>query len=234
MRLLASDPPAPPDALRAAAERASWTLPTRVAALIVEGVAAERIASRLGPGTVAAALEAAEGADGAARARQVLAFIPDPDAPGRRALLAKAVGRATARSARPSRSPRARAAPTARAARSSSSTPARSRGDGLIVADEQAAALLLHADPQLAAELAAARLAPLHELRPAARERLVATLREWLDHQGRVDDTAQALGVHPQTVRYRLAQLRETFGDALDDPNVRFELELALRVCCGA
>ncbi len=54
-------------------------------------------------------------------------------------------------------------------------------------------------------------------LRPAARERLVATLREWLDHQGRVDDTARALGVHPQTVRYRLAQLRETFGAALDD-----------------
>jgi DNA-binding PucR family transcriptional regulator len=30
-------------------------------------------------------------------------------------------------------------------------------------------------------------------------------------------------------VGYRLTQLRELFGDALDDPQVRFELELVLR-----
>jgi DNA-binding PucR family transcriptional regulator len=35
--------------------------------------------------------------------------------------------------------------------------------------------------------------------------------------------------VHEQTVRYRLAQLRELLGDALDDPRARFELELSLR-----
>ena len=230
VRLLASDPPAAPDALRAAAERAGWTPPARVAALILEGVAADRIASRLGPGAVAAALEPAEGPDGAARARQVLAFISDPDGPGRRALLAKAVG-----------SRRAALGPTVEIAASGRSADRARRaleladsgaiaGGGLVVADEQAATLLLHADAQLAAELAAARLAPLDELRPAVRERLVATLREWLDHQGRVDDTARALEVHPQTVRYRLAQLRETFGDALDEPGARFELAIALRV----
>ena len=38
------------------------------------------------------------------------------------------------------------------------------------------------------------------------------------------------LHVHPQTVRYRLAALRELLGDAtLADPEARFELELALR-----
>jgi DNA-binding PucR family transcriptional regulator len=31
-------------------------------------------------------------------------------------------------------------------------------------------------------------------------------------------------------VRYRLNQLREAFGGALDDPDARFELALALRV----
>ena len=92
VRLLASDPPPPPDALKAAAERASWTPPARVAALIVDGVGADRIASRLGPGAVAAALEPEEGADGSARARQVLAFVPDPEGPGRRTLIARAVG----------------------------------------------------------------------------------------------------------------------------------------------
>jgi DNA-binding PucR family transcriptional regulator len=40
---------------------------------------------------------------------------------------------------------------------------------------------------------------------------------------------AKALHVHPQTVRYRLARLRELFGARLDDPDARFELELALR-----
>ena len=30
-------------------------------------------------------------------------------------------------------------------------------------------------------------------------------------------------------MRYRLTRLRELFGDALEDPEARFELELALR-----
>jgi DNA-binding PucR family transcriptional regulator len=40
---------------------------------------------------------------------------------------------------------------------------------------------------------------------------------------------AERLHVHPQTVRYRVAQLRELFGERLDDPDARFELALALR-----
>jgi DNA-binding PucR family transcriptional regulator len=40
--------------------------------------------------------------------------------------------------------------------------------------------------------------------------------------------------VHPQTVRYRVAQLRELFGDALDTPDGRFELELALRAAAAS
>ncbi|HEX5980736.1 MAG TPA: helix-turn-helix domain-containing protein [Thermoleophilaceae bacterium] len=42
-------------------------------------------------------------------------------------------------------------------------------------------------------------------------------------------EVARALHVHPQTVRYRLARLRELFGERLDAPDGRFELELALR-----
>jgi DNA-binding PucR family transcriptional regulator len=40
---------------------------------------------------------------------------------------------------------------------------------------------------------------------------------------------ARALDLHPQTVRYRLARLRELLGQQLDDPDARLELELALR-----
>jgi DNA-binding PucR family transcriptional regulator len=39
--------------------------------------------------------------------------------------------------------------------------------------------------------------------------------------------------VHPQTVRYRLKQLRELFGARLEDPEARFELALALRAADG-
>ena len=231
VRLLASDPPPSPDVLRAAAEHAGWNPPARIAAIVIAGAAPERMASRLGPGTVAAALdEPADGDDGADRPRHVLAFVADPDGPGRRAMFAKAIGSWHA-ALGPSVALDASARSAARARRAlelreSGALP----GEGLIIADEQVATLLLHADAPLAAELAAARLEPLEELRPAARERLEATLREWLDNQGRIDDTAQALGVHPQTVRYRLAQLRETFGPVLDDAAGRFELALALRI----
>ena len=57
-----------------------------------------------------------------------------------------------------------------------------------------------------------------------------ATLAAWLEHQGDVRATAGALHVHAQTVRYRVAQLREVFGEALDDGRGRLELALALRV----
>jgi len=40
---------------------------------------------------------------------------------------------------------------------------------------------------------------------------------------------AAELDVHPQTARYRIARLRELFGEDLEDPDARFELELALR-----
>ena len=50
----------------------------------------------------------------------------------------------------------------------------------------------------------------------------------WLLLHGRRDLVAGALFVHPQTVRYRMAQLRELFGDRLDDPEEVLRLTLAL------
>ena len=46
---------------------------------------------------------------------------------------------------------------------------------------------------------------------------------------GRCTRVAGELHVHPQTVRYRVAQLRELFGERLEDADARFELALALR-----
>jgi DNA-binding PucR family transcriptional regulator len=110
-------------------------------------------------------------------------------------------------------------------------------GDGspaLIVAREHAGELLLRSEPRLAAELAGERLAPLEDLPAGARVRLTETLRAWLAEQGRLGPVAARLGIHPQTARYRLARLRELFGGALDDPDQRFWLEVALRARPGA
>jgi len=224
--LLAADPPTAPEDLNRAALRAAWALPARLAALVVEGADSDRLASRLGPGVVAATLD---GADGAGAGR-VLAFVPDPSAPRRRVQLEEAVGSRIA-ALGPTVAPRDAARSAERARRAFDLRAAGVLGGGgLAVAEEHSAELLLHADTRLAGELASARLAPLDALRPAARARLVQTLRAWLDCQGRVDETGRALGIHPQTVRYRLGQLRETFGPALDDAEARFELALALRV----
>jgi DNA-binding PucR family transcriptional regulator len=55
------------------------------------------------------------------------------------------------------------------------------------------------------------------------------TLFAYLRQQGNAAAMAGDLGVHPQTARYRLARLRELLDGTLDDPDARFELELALR-----
>ncbi len=94
--------------------------------------------------------------------------------------------------------------------------------------EEHLAALVLHADADALADLRAQALAPLGELKPAAAEKLEATLRSWLLHQGRREEVAAELFVHAQTVRYRMTQLRELYGDDLDDPDVVLRLVLAL------
>jgi DNA-binding PucR family transcriptional regulator len=78
-------------------------------------------------------------------------------------------------------------------------------------------------------ELAVTRLAPLDELSEAARKRMIETLRAYLDQRGNAAAMAAELHLHPQTIRYRLRQLRALLGDELDDPDARFELDLALR-----
>jgi len=101
--------------------------------------------------------------------------------------------------------------------------------EALIVAERHRMSLLLGADRRLARDVAESALAPLDSETELSRERLGSTLDAWLRHRGRTEAVAKSLHVHPQTVRYRLARLRELFGSRLDDPDGRFELELALR-----
>ena len=206
------------------ARLAGWTRPDVIAALVAgdatgEEPDADRLASRLGGDVIAAA----EGA-------LAIAWVPDPQAPGRRAQLESALddlpaalGPAVALGRAPLSLARARAAHAL-------VLDGVVEAGALAVADDHLPALLLHGgDRSLAADLAAGALAPLDELRPGPRGRLRATLRAWLDYPGQVTRVAGELHVHPQTVRYRVSQLRELFGDRLEDPDARFELALALR-----
>ena len=61
-------------------------------------------------------------------------------------------------------------------------------------------------------------------------DRLAETLLAWLESADNAGAAARHLHVHPQTVRYRLRQLTELFGDRLIDPDARFTLQVALRI----
>ena len=102
--------------------------------------------------------------------------------------------------------------------------------DGIVRCDEQLATLVLLADAELAGVLSGQALAPLRRLRPDQADRLAETLLAWLESADNAGAAARHLHVHPQTVRYRLRQLTELFGDRLSDPDARFTLQVALRI----
>lgn len=221
IELLARRPTADPREVERVAAEAGWSLPPRLAALVV-GDDAVLVARRMPVGAIGAMLDPVG-----------VVLVPDPDGPGRfdgiagglrgrRAVLGPSVPWAQA-----DRSiARARAAWSLHAA---GQLPA----EGLVRADDHLLALLLAADPELAADLVERRLAPLRVMSPMARERAVETLRAWLASHGDVTSTAHALRVHPQTVRHRLSGLRQVFGESLADPATRLEIELALRAAAA-
>ncbi|HEX7024586.1 MAG TPA: helix-turn-helix domain-containing protein, partial [Gemmatimonadales bacterium] len=101
--------------------------------------------------------------------------------------------------------------------------------EGLVRAEQHLGDLLVFEGAAVARRIAARSLAPLEGLTDRARERMLETAVSFLRHRGSSVAMARALGVHPQTARYRVARLRELLGDRLDDPDGRFELEIALR-----
>ncbi len=156
-------------------------------------------------------------------------MLPDPDGPGRRELLGRAIDGMPA--------VLGPTVPTAEAARSlhwarlalelvhAGALPAQGPTR---VADHLATVILLQ-QPDIAKALSHERLAPLDQLPEAERERLLTTLSAWLSHQRHTPRIAAELHVHPQTVRYRMGKLRELLGESLETADGRFELELALR-----
>jgi hypothetical protein len=249
--LLLREPPAEEADLRAAAAGTGWRLPRTAAALAVPEEELDRLASRLPADTLAGRIDGIGCAvvpdpDGPGRAAEIERALE-----GARA--APARGTSSGRSEAPARGERRRrgsaparpvpaalgpAGPLRELPGSWSLALATLRAieagaidaDGRTVrADDALGDLLLFENRALVERIAARRLAPLRELTPKARRRMEETALAYVQERGNAAAMARALDVHPQTARYRLARLRELLGSGLDDPDVRFELELALR-----
>ncbi len=82
--------------------------------------------------------------------------------------------------------------------------------------------------PEVMSRIAANVLGPLDDLPDHEREALLDTLEAWLDNGGSAERAAQALYVHPNTVRRRLRKLEQRTGRAVTDPRAAAELCIAL------
>ncbi|MBC9717444.1 helix-turn-helix domain-containing protein [Streptomyces sp. TRM66268-LWL] len=203
---------AAPDVLLASAQRALWQPPDSLTAVLLPAAQARPAYRALDPSTLVL--------DDLPDATGVL-LVPDAD----RARLLRQLADRTA-VVGPAR-PWARASASyARAVR------ARSLSPDIRDTEKHLPALVLSADADAFADLRARALAPLQALPVATARRLEETLRAWLLHQGRRDEAAAALFVHPQTVRYRMSQLRELFPD-LASPHKVLELTLAVGLRSG-
>lgn len=90
-------------------------------------------------------------------------------------------------------------------------------------------ALWLQSDPLLRDLMVEEMLTPLEGLTSRRRIVLAATMVAWLEHGRSAPAVAKELGVHPQTVRYRLRQLKVLMGYRLDDPEVAFQTLMVLK-----
>jgi hypothetical protein len=218
--LLLSEPPASPDAVADLARAAGWRLPKTVAVVALDDQTASFRSPSLAPDVLV----------GLDRPHPCL-LMPDPEGPGQTQML-----EAGLRGWRAASGP---AVPLAAAPMSlrwalellelARRGVVRATGRGPLRCADHMATLVVFKDEDLVNALAEVRLAPLAHLRPSQQDRLAETLLAWLRHGRGAGEVAARLHVHPQTVRYRLRQLEELYGDQLADPDIRFELEIVLR-----
>jgi hypothetical protein len=218
VELLLREPPADAADLRVAAAAAGWKLPRRAAALACAAADLVQIGHRVPAGSLVAEL------DGTG-----CVLLADPDGPGRAAEIENAVA-AVPVAIGPAGEPVALPeswdlARTCLLATRAGALPA----EGPVRAENHLVDLLLFEGSALANRIATKRLAPIEALTDKARGRMRETALAYVRHRGNSVEMAGALHLHPQTVRYRIARLRELLGDQLDDPDARFELEIALR-----
>lgn len=218
---------AAPETLATAAERAGWPAPDTLTAVFLPSAEVAGALAVLDRQTLVLAGDLRP----PPRSNDDRAVLLVPDAHGaRRAALLRVLEARDAIVGPPRPWTRVQAS-YRRAVRAGELAPA--QGPRALDTEAHLGALILSADEEALGDLRERALAPLADLRPAVAQRLEATLRSWLLHQGRRDDVAADLMVHPQTVRYRMTQLRDLFGERLRDPDAVFELLIATGLPAG-
>jgi hypothetical protein len=204
------------DEVRVVASQVGWTVPASVAVVVAPMEVISEVRSGVHPGfvverdgTAVAVLPAGRGLDAAVDRLAQLVRVVRADASGLR------VGPSV---------------PLLQARRSlvTAQLLPEHPGGGPARVTDWMPELLIRGAPEVTITLSETVLAPLDALKQPQRDRLAATLRAWLQHWGQRSTIAAELGIHPQTVAYRVNQLREVFGDDLDDPRWRLAAELAL------
>ncbi|MFG1740838.1 PucR family transcriptional regulator [Micromonospora chalcea] len=220
-QLLAGEPE---ESLRRSAERADWPPPQTLTVVLLPRRHLRAVLALLSPHT----LESGEDLPGMNPVEELaVLLVPDMHGGRRRQLTRLLHGhRAVLGPARPWHRVAASYQRATRALALGLGEP----DAGPVDTERHLATLLLSMDPEALADLRTQALAPLAALPPATAHRLAETLRSWLLHQGRRDEVAADLFVHPQTVRYRMGKLRELFGDRLHDPATVLDLTIALAV----
>ncbi|MUK01202.1 PucR family transcriptional regulator [Vibrio cholerae] len=204
-------------ALRQAASLADWAVPAQIAVVTLPLDRSQGLRQRLGTGAIVVERET-----------DAVALVPERGPASRVELDRILTGRSAA--VGPAGGLEQVAQSLRLAVLAASMLPPREGDDDPPVwAHEHLTEVILAAESSATGELARRRLAPLAGLADGQREKLEETLLAWLRHWGQRTPIAEELGIHAQTVGYRVLQLRELFGDDLRDPQVRFELEIALR-----
>jgi len=222
-----------PDQLAGRAQQADWDPPRTLTAVILPSAHLRDLLGTLDPRTLHPDDDLAEMGDltaplGAEDPSELgILLLPDAEGSARTTLLRNLRGRqATVGPAQPWTAVRTSYLRALQARRLQLTA----EGDAAVDTESHLATLVVTSDPTTLEDLRRQVLAPLKDLRPATADRLTETLREWLLHLGRRDDVAAALHIHPQTVRYRMTQLRELYGPRLDDPQTVLDLTIALSV----
>jgi hypothetical protein len=205
-----------------AASRAGWSLPARAAVILVDPrdqharSLVERLDNRCLP---------------VRRERLYGAIVPDPSDRRLRERAARALAGAHAVVGHPV--PLALLPASTQVAQIALDLSSRGllHGDPVFASDHLDV-IIAHRDERLMAVLRNQVLQPLATLSPARREQLTETLAAWLRAMGDRRAVAEELHIHPQTVRYRVGQLRSILGDELDSPESRAKMFLAL--CFGS
>ncbi|WP_328324950.1 helix-turn-helix domain-containing protein [Kribbella sp. NBC_00382] len=211
--------------LTARAERADWEPPRTLTAVILPSAQVRSMLGALDPRTLRPEADLPEIQEEDGTPETAVLLVPDSEGSTRLALLRNLRGyQAYVGPPQPWMTVRTSYLRALRARQLQLT----SEPDEPVDTERHLTTFVVTSDPAALEDLRRQVLAPLADLRPATADRLTETLREWLLHLGRRDEVAAALHIHPQTVRYRMGQIRDLYGPRLDDPQVVLDLTIAL------